>query len=484
MDLSSGPRDTAVPTTLPPFALLIPLEHQSRDFLPRSTWDAMGHAAETLMRNHGLTLLDYTYLALDLPTAPPAAVERDRHSTVPRLLLTNHARIRYGTELVERGWTVVKHAMTCMTRVEGGGGAEVGVDGAAVSSGSSTPPTKMDPVGDFLHSVINKFPGEAALKDDDPMWTPIHNVDLGKVDETAMKRGQGRLTVRQLALAANGDDKDADDLYKTKLHCDMLMAAMAHQVLVGAQTAQQLNERPLVRVPKSGARVLLTTSRAVRQQPHVDATVRAEKPDPPTDQNADDSRRAPLQTFSRPRSHNYFAMAAGKDGFTVVVYPGSFHVVHRLEKKLDVPHLVRPERVVVPAGGLLVVRADVAHCGAGHEDDLWRLRAAPALLSYSHSIRLHLYLQRFDEPLQNAIYKVPGWLFGEGTGAPCLEPSKCKNCGEMVYASDVEDAHPAEGADVSDTSSRDKDDQDDAEDSQQSSSSDEDYDPRGPPTVV
>lgn len=138
----------------------------------------------------------------------------------------------------------------------------------------------MDPVGDFLHSVINKFPGEAALKDDDPMWTPIHNVDLGKVDETAMKRGQGRLTVRQLALAANGDDKDADDLYKTKLHCDMLMAAMAHQVLVGAQTAQQLNERPLVRVPKSGARVLLTTSRAVRQQPHVDATVRAGKPDP------------------------------------------------------------------------------------------------------------------------------------------------------------------------------------------------------------
>lgn len=65
-------------------------------------------------------------------------------------------------------------------------------------------------------------------------------------------------------------------------------------------------------------------------------------------------------------------------------------------------------------------------------------------------------------------------MFGECTDAPCLEPMKCKNCGETVPTSDVEDVLSPEGADRSDSSPRDKDDPKDAENSEPSSDSEED----------
>lgn len=426
---------------LPPYAKLLPLAHQSRDFIPFDTWRKLGDAAAAYMVGHGEPLSRCVSVcqAQDLPTA----LQRDKSNPVIAYLLGNIGRVAYGTELVEQGWTVLRGAVDFAGR---------GFHLKDVT----------DPVGTTLQAYEAKFPDEALFgrkaetadaQRMDPVWAPIHDIDNNSGDAQALRDGQGRLMVHLTAVRSSLSEAQ-QRLYVAKLMCDVAIASVAHQVLLGAQAAQGRSEEVKVRAPKSGSRILLTTSRAQRQRPHVDSEVMADPSNPPVLENEEredtiadkfevrpDTKLPQLQTYKTPATKNYFVMASGDDGFVAVTWPGSVLIMHRKTQQLPVPCGMVPVRIVVPPRSIFVVRGDLVHAGAGAADDIARMAATPIELTYGHSIRLHMYLQDPDQPIKDAIFTEQTFVFGQGDGGwfPGDDDEKAGDA-EATKASDVSPA--------------------------------------------
>lgn len=366
---------------VPPFARLLPTQHRSRDFIPLRVRQRIHDAAVGYIAQRGEQLAKALSAAAGPSGEPRVSADQARASSVG--MAAGLGRVQCGTQLVERDWTVLSGAMT--SAHQGGrtsdadpvgGGVQVSAAGGSVTLSGRDAVDRLlacdaGPCGDLLRRVMYTFPGEADI-DGDPVWGRIHNVDDKDVDAEAFAAGQGRMMMRLSGLSSDAVNKAAHEAYRLKLLSDMLMTAMAHEVLAGAAAVQGTIEIHKLRTPASGSRVLLTTSQAARQRPHIDAAIFPASPDPahpeatsggPADvEEAGGGGDLPLQAFQTPSPKNFFVIAAGEDGFTVIVYPGSSLVVHRQNQQLPTAVGHVPERVVVPAGGVLVVRGDLAHC--------------------------------------------------------------------------------------------------------------------------
>jgi len=104
-------------------------------------------------------------------------------------------------------------------------------------------------------------------------------------------------------------------------------------------------------------------------------------------------------------------MAAGKDSFVVVTWPGSVLALARHQMGDGVRRSIYPETGTVPRNSMALVRSDLVHAGASAADDAARYGKAPAELNYSRSIRFHMYQQHKKDKLQDAIRLVDPKVF-------------------------------------------------------------------------
>jgi len=494
---------------MPAFATLLPVEHQSRDFLRFHDFADAASAAARALAAFGRSTASACAGAggADEPAENPdnagsssgaggttsSAPGGHARSSAPDVTATPAAspappsstlafigRYVAATQLHERGWTVLPFP--------------TGVDRDGLQGLCDAP-------HHVLKYALDNYPGDekvgvlarekvaAAMATDtetvgalDALWGGIHNQDNGPVDHAALTtEGQGRLSVFSDALKSS-KTRVEHNAFLDKLRTDLLMAAVAYEVLLGPWTRKDKSGQPEVRTPKTGARILLTTSTALRQSAHVDADVTpmigqgtrastmtsgglpeaasnkqggqagsevltqlprqataspqasaAENPDDDDDTAADSE----LDEYDHPTAWSYFAMASGKDGFALVHWPGSCGVISRVSRAsakaiaqgLSYDDILKtvgtrlvPEIMFVPPHSFVLVRSDLVHAGAAAEDDSRRYGKALAELSYSHSIRHHLYLQHpRHHPLTDAIFLVSDQIFLPHRGAPVAE---------------------------------------------------------------
>ena len=331
------------------------------------------------------------------------------------------------TQLHERGWTVLSFP--------------TGVDRDGLQGLCDAPHHVLkyaleNVPGDENFGVLAREKVAAAMATDtetvgaiDALWGGIHNQDNGPVHHAALKtEGQGRLSVFSDALKSS-KTRVENNAFLEKLRTDLLMAAVAYEELLGPWTRKDESGQPEVRTPKTGARILLTTSSALRQSAHVDADVtpmsgqgtrdsamtsgglpeaasnkqggqagsevltqppRQATASPPAsaadhpDDDDDTAADSKLDEYDHPSTWSYFAMASGKDGFALVHWPGSCGVissVFRASAKTiaqgvnsdDILKTVGirlvPEIMFVPPHSFVLVRFDLVHTGAAAEDD-------------------------------------------------------------------------------------------------------------------
>jgi len=467
-------------TTAPAFSTLIPAEHQAWDLLAPRAWftascDVDSYFAATGRVSSAAVELDATWSSRGRVSPSPVGavggrVEVDDDDMFSLLdpaagalnlavgglspsLPANRAEADFGAlrsavVLHERGWVVLSHALA-----------------------SPSIATDVDAV--MVHA-LSLFPGEdgiAAGRRD--VWSPIHNEDNWRTDGKALASGQGRLTLLPKHVCSS-EVEAVQSAYVTKLRTDVVLAAFAHAV-ISRVGAREEGGQLCVRVPKTGSRLLLTTSAPSPQLPHVDSNPRhvptvsvgqgagvgADGPGgdallpltqvpehfrqgrpasstepapttppagaPPTSSgSAGASASAPtgpttaLSEYTTAPAYNYFVMATGADGSWLRVWPGSVHVLRHLLAGHPDESAISPQLVFIPPYSVVIVRGDFVHAGAGAADNAARLAArthemrggaadnvadgsAPPF-HYSHCIRLHMYVQDKDIPLDNAIH--------------------------------------------------------------------------------
>ena len=493
---------------LPAFSILLPGDHQARDFIPLSDWRLAADDAQQYLAAVGRQPV--------VSAAAPEAWHEDRSGGGGTGTGTGSSggpnggasvdasaagALRVATVLHERGWVVLPHAL-------------VAPDTAAN-------------VDLLLRFFLDQFPGETRIAAveaktlpaaQEPVWAPIHNQDNMGLDAAARLQGQSRLTVLPGAVKSSNDPLE-QPVYVAKLQVDLHLAALAHAVIsrVGGRTDDSGDV--CVRVPTTGARMLLTTSKAMPQHPHVDSNPTATVPSPlpahlasvpeavaeaaaaevlargpalaaaagmdgggdggsgdnPTPpfplltQLPEDWSRlrrpapvsgdggggaggrasdgggsalpgmpppppplSPLPPLSPPPppppppppagaassgdppvysvrpSLNYFVMATGADGSWVRAWPSSVQVLQHVLAGQTQRRAVYPELVFIPPFSVAIMRGDVVHGGAGAADNPARAAAVKAgdkdAFNYSHCIRLHMYVQDKEVPLDNAIH--------------------------------------------------------------------------------
>lgn len=387
---------------LPRYAALLPLQHQGRDLITGARWLRIEDTASRYMAGLGLQLMQ------GMPGAP---LEVPDDQPEVQALLSGVASVAYAKSLIERGWVVLENAVA---------------DGmpSSEASGDSC-------VHEVLSYFSDQFIGEAEYAkaaavrnsfDFDPVWAPIHNVDNDEVDKASWMGGQGRFTVRQGALATC-PDAPKEAAYMAKLHADLCLAAIANPVLEGVPPAEgRPSSPPVVRTPKTGARVLITTEKAQRQRPHIDSALVQDQleqvkdvAEPAEDSSApvadDDVEFVSFATYKMPKAHSFFIMASGEDPLTLAVWPGSVLALRRMADGHPIDRKLVSEVIEVPKNSVLICRSDAVHAGTGADEDKPRLNKAPVELTYPRSIRLHTYLQHPKQPLIDAIYPVSSSMF-------------------------------------------------------------------------
>lgn len=161
-----------------------------------------------------------------------------------------------------------------------------------------------------------------------------------------------------------------------------------------------------IQAPKTGARVLLTTTASLEQVPHVDLSLglsgsschRSDGGGGDKDDNdgngGDGDGDSIVQGISEavhatPPPRSFFALASGADA------------LQRAINEPDVANLqaVLPVTVVVPPNSLILFRSELVHVGAGAADDVGRAHKAAAEVTHNRSVRLHMSLQHEGDPL-------------------------------------------------------------------------------------
>ena len=486
-------------TQLPAFAYLLPSEHQARDFVAPEQWQDAANLVQRYLAAYGGTGLVTSAVQPgwadsnervvmsdtdgDAPRAPPLLAPTSgvlhliQGLVDPKLadaIASSEGSRAAATVLHERGWVVLPNALR--------------------------PVVTSEAVHKVLSHFVGLYPGDDAVAkaykdgaDPDAVWTSIINRDNLAVDAKELFKGQGRMMVMLQALTSS-ESKAEQDVYQAKLHMDMMLAAFAHAIISRVGGRVDCLGRLCVRTPKSGSRMLLTSSKALPQRPHVDADPTANPLEPPlptaeADKNnkgkdAEDDINAsaaaataaparsigaaadlegdlgpdllppltqPIQPAaagpetakgaasktlppSTPGSNklgdktppvhdvlpstNYFVMASGADGFWLRTWPGSVQVLRHVTAKSSKRRVVRPELVYVPPYSMAIFRGDLVHAGASAADNSDRMALTMATdadehgapkdggngMSYSHCIRLHMYIQDVNIPIDNAIH--------------------------------------------------------------------------------
>ena len=274
-----------------------------------------------------------------------------------------------------------------------------------------------------------------------------------------------------------------------KLRADMLMVAVAYEVLHMTDVERDGDNRFSLSLPRTGERILATTKDAVRQVPHVD--FRPHRPtrlggspavdNDPAPLDADDSSTMRLSSYELPQCRDFFMMASGKDSFALLTWPGSVLALARHEMGDGVRRSIYPETVTVPPNSIVLVRGDLIHAGASAADDSSRYGKAPAELTYSRSIWLHAYLRNKEEGVTDSIWLVDPHVFinspliilddedvdmvsddGDGVndvpneGAPKVSGQSEVDGGGVYTSTDGSDAEPDDGSNSSSGSSSDR----------------------------
>lgn len=398
------PPDPPLHVRLPRFAALLPTEHQGRDLLPGNAWKDIDKCVSLFMAQQGVKLLT------GMPGVPTSLP--DDNSGV-HSLLGGAACLAFAKTLVECGWVLIENAVeNGMPRLLQGGSSSVDA---------------------VLDHYVHLFPGEAEVAKaaaspgtspaTPPVWAPIHNVDTD-LDKVQLANGQGRFSV-PVKMVASSDDATQSFVFIRKLHADACMAAIANKILEAVPAAEgRSSAPPVVRTPKTGARLLLTTENAVRQRPHIESglledklqqeemksvedaggsSTGADKIGPTED---DDVQFVSAKKYKMPLSKSFFIMASGRDSFVLAVWPGSVLALLRIEDGHVVDRTLVSEVVEVPKNSILLCRSDLVHAGCGADEDTTRLYKAPVELAYARSIRLHMYLQQPHQALKDAIFPV------------------------------------------------------------------------------
>lgn len=389
---------------VPSFAALLPTEHQARDMVPGADWIRIEQTTSTFMAQQGIKLLSgMPGVPTSLPDDNPGMIS----------LLGGAACLAYAKTLVERGWVIIENAVSDAMPI-------LDADG---------PPS----VHAVLKHYVDLFPGEAEIAKVQAgkstarvldVWAPIHNIDKD-LDKAALADGQGRFSVPVNKVACSEDDTECE-VFSLKLHADACMAAIANKVLEAVPAAEgRPSARPVVRTPKTGARLLLTTENAVRQRPHIDSglledkleqetvTTTQEAGGPSTGAEAvgeraedEDVQFVSAKKYKMPLTKGFFMMASGYDPFVLAVWPGSVLALRRIEDGHLVDRTLVSEVIEIPKNSVLLCRSDLVHAGCGADEDISRINKAPVELAYSRSVRLHMYLQHPCQPLKDAIFPV------------------------------------------------------------------------------
>jgi len=494
---------------MPSFPTILPVEHQSRDLLRFHDFEDAASAAARALAAFGRSTASTCTGAggADDPaenpdnagsssgaggttssapggharssasdvTATPASSPAPTSSTLGLI-----GRYVAATQLHERGWTVLSFP--------------TGVDRDGLRGLCDAPHHVLkyaleNVPGDENFGVLAREKVATAMATDTEtvgaiyaLWGGIHNQDNGPIDHAALTTEvQGRLSVISDALKSSKTRVEHKD-FLHKLRKDLLMAAVTYEVLLGPWTRKEKSGQREVRTPKTCARILLTTSSALRQSAHVDddvtpmsgqgtrasamtsgglpeaaskeqggqagrevltqlprqatASLSASAADNPDDDD-DTATDSKLDEYDHPTAWSYFAVASGKDGSALLHWTGSCGVISRvfrasakaiaqglnsddIRKTLST-RLVPVIMFVLPHSFVLV-RSDLVHACAAAEDDSRRYGKALPELSYSHSIRHHLYLQHpRHHPLTDAIYIVSDQVFSPQRGAPVPE---------------------------------------------------------------
>jgi len=281
--------------------------------------------------------------------------------------------------------------------------------GCGVGGGDAAQEDNVNVVDATLKAFVDELPSEeniaqaAATADSSfelhPMWGPIHDTDQGAAVAKALSAGQGRFTVRQSAMRAS-EIAAKHQVFLHEPRADMLLAAVAYEVLYITDAERDEDNQLSVSVPRTGARILSTAKDAVRQVPHVDSRPHrmlggsGEAAGPEEDDGpivVDDPYTMRLSSYEMPQCRNFFMMAAGKDSFIFVTFPRSVLALARYEVGDGVRLSIYPETVTVPRNSVALVRSDKVHAGASAADDAARYGKAPAELNYSRSTRFHMY---------------------------------------------------------------------------------------------
>ena len=390
---ASTTRQHAGTVDLPGFASLLPEKHQARDFIPAEDWKALEESVRHYMSCIGkVKMLGAAAMAASrvraiggggissrLPLGQHYGPAGDAGASIlsdpVSALQAGLAAVKFGSQLVERGWCILLDASLIPMRMSGRappprvervrgrgrfGGRPLpvplstlnglgGASGAAAPSEalSSRPATNrggpdagggdaadednVNIVEPTLKAFLHELPSEeniakAAATADSSfalhfVWGPIHNADQGAADAKALTAGQERFTVRQSAVRAS--EKAAEhQCFLHKLRADMLLAAVAYEVLQMTDAERDQDNQLCASVPRTGARILATTKDAVRQVPHVDSRPSRmlrgsgkgavpEEDDGHIDMTDPSTMR--LSSYKMPQCRNCFMMAAGKD---------------------------------------------------------------------------------------------------------------------------------------------------------------------------
>jgi len=481
VDDASSNRRAVLAAQLPGFASLLPDEHQARDFVPPQDWFALEQSVRAYMSTLGKTTMSGAVAMAAARvtgggsgTQPPPEQGQPGDAEVSGVqdplaaMQAGFAAVKLGSQLVERGWCILPDASAIpvrasqalperpvaaaaaasgrssrpggrppivpLSRLSGLGGASAAPAGAsgqgsrARTSGGTEPEQDVSVVHETLLSFVNELPSEEEISKAattagssfslHPVWAPIHNADQGAADAKALNDGQGRFMVRQKAVRA-AEDAAKHAVFVRKLRADMLMAAVAYEVLHMTDVERDADNRFSFSMPRTGARILATTKDAVRQVPHVD--FRPHRPtrlggspavdDDPAPLDADDSAMMRLSSYELPQCRDFFMMASGKDSFALVTWPGSVLALARHEMGDGVRRSIYPETVTVPPNSIILVRGDLVHAGASAADDSSRYGKAPAELTYSRSIRMHSYLRNKQEGITDSIWLVDPHVF-------------------------------------------------------------------------
>ncbi|KAK1862706.1 hypothetical protein I4F81_005273 [Pyropia yezoensis] len=446
------PPDPPLHVRLPRFAALLPTEHQGRDVLPGDAWKDIDKCVSLFMAQQGVKLLT------GMPGVPTSLPDDDSgvHS-----LLGGAACLAFAKTLVECGWVIIENAVQDgMPRLLQGG------------------PSSVDAV---LDHYVHLFPGEAEVakaaaspgtRTTPSVWAPIHNVDTD-LDKVHLADGQGRFSV-PVKMVASSDDATQSFVFIRKLHADACMAAIANKILEAVPAAEgRSSAPPVVRTPKTGARLLLTTENAVRQRPHIDSGLLEDKLQQEEIKSVEDAggsftgadkieptednevQFVSAKKYKMPLSKSFFIMASGRDSFVLAVWPGSVLALRRIEDGHVVDRTLVSEVIEVPKNSILLCRSDLVHAGCGADEDTTRLNKAPVELAYARSIRLHMYLQHPHQALKDAIFPVSRVTFASNaspslSAVPAVDGADAPTSrdGKAGAAADKPSSLPDENEDV------------------------------------